>query len=93
MYMQNHFTDQAQGHSDFVHNLQSFTDPGHKMNPDIPERKAWTVQYNSPLPLFGQSVSPTQVLYDEQTSSDNVKDVPKDMRWQIHYIDRQLDRM
>ena len=35
-----------------------------------------------------QSVSPTQVLHDEQTSSDNVKDAAKDMRRQIHYTAR-----
>ena len=58
MYTQNHFTDLEQKQSDFLHNLQSFTDPGHKPNPDIQERKAWTVQYNGSIPLVGQSVSP-----------------------------------
>ena len=67
-------TDLEQEHSDFPHNVQAFTDCGHKPNPDIPERKAWTVQYIGPLPLVGQRVSPTQVLHDEQTNSDKVKD-------------------
>ena len=88
IYTQNHFTNVEQEHSDFLHKLQTFTDPGHKPNPGVPERKAWTVQYNGPLPLVGQRVSPTQVLYDEQTSSDKLKDAVKDMRGQIHYIDR-----
>ena len=80
MYSHNHFTDLEQEHSNFLYNLQTFTDPGHKLNPDVPERKAWTVQYNGPLPLVGQKVSPTQVLCDEQTNADQVKDVVKDMR-------------
>ena len=93
MYIQNHFTNLEQEHSDFLHNLQSFIDPGYRSNVDVLEWKAWTVQYNDPLPLVGHSVSPTQVLYDEETSSDNVKDAVKDMKWQIHYLDRWLDRM
>ena len=80
MYTQNHFTDLEQEHSDFLHNLQSFTESGHKPNPDIPERKAWTVQYNGPLPLVGQRVSPNQALHDKQTYSNKVKDTVKDMR-------------
>ena len=80
MYTQNHFTDLEQEHSDFLCNLQSFTNPGHKLNPDVPERQAWTVQYNGSLLLVGQRVSPTQVLYDEQTNLDKVNDAVKDMR-------------
>ena len=80
MYTQNHITDKEQEHSDFLHTLQSFNDPGHKLSPELPERKAWTEQYNGPLPLVGQRASPTQVLHDEQTSSDNVKDAVKDIR-------------
>ena len=83
IYTQNHVTDLEQEHSDFLHNLQSFTDPGHKPSPDIPERKAWTIQYNGPLPLVGQKASPTQLLHDKQTSSDNVKEAVKYMRQQI----------
>ena len=79
MYTQNHFTDLEQEHSDFLHNLQSFTDLGCKLNPNILERKAWTVQYNGPLPLDNQRVSPTQMFHNDQTSSDNVKDTVKDM--------------
>ena len=93
MYTQNHFTNLEQEHSDFFHNLQSFTDSGHKPSSNVPERKAWTVQCNGPLPLVSQSLGPTQVLQDEQTSSDNVKDAVKDMKCQIHYIDRQLGKM
>ena len=44
MYTQNHFTNLEQEHSNFLHNLQSFTDPGHKPNPNILETKAWTVK-------------------------------------------------
>ena len=33
-YTQNHFTDLELEHSDFLHNLQSFTDPGHKPSQD-----------------------------------------------------------
>ena len=71
MYTKNHFTNLEQEHSDFLHNLQSFTDPGHKLIPNVLERQPWTVQYNGPLPLVSQSVSPTQVLHDKQTSSGN----------------------
>ena len=39
----NHFTDLEQEHLDFLYNLQTFTDPGHKPNPDVLERKAWMV--------------------------------------------------
>ena len=46
MYNHNHFSDLEQEHSDFLYNLQISTAPGHKPNPDVPERKAWTVQYN-----------------------------------------------
>ena len=88
MYTQNHFTDLEQEHSDFLCNLQTFTDPGHKPNPDVPERRAWTVQYNGPLTPVVQRMSPTQVLCDEQTNSDKVKDAVKGMRQKIHYIDR-----
>ena len=80
MYTQNHLSSLEQEHSDFLCNLQSFIDPGQKLNPNVPDRKAWTVQYNGPLPLVSQSVSPTQVLHDEQISSNNVKDRVKDMR-------------
>ena len=88
MYTQNHFTNLEQEHTDFLCNLPSFTDPGHKPNPEVPEKKTWTVQYNGPLPLVGQRASPTHVLHDEQTNSDKVKDAVKDMRRQIHHIDR-----
>ena len=80
MYTQNHFTDLEQEHSEFICNLQSFTVPNHKLDPNVVERRAWTVQDNSPLPLLDQGASPTQVLHDEQTSSDNVKDAVKDMK-------------
>ena len=80
MYTLNQFTDLEQEHSDFLCNLQSFTDPGHKLSPDVPERQAWTVQYNGPLLPVGQRASPTEVLCDEQTNSDKVKDAVKDMR-------------
>ena len=82
VYAQNQFTDLEQEHPDFLCTLQSFTDSGHKLNPDIleRERKAWTVQYNDPLPLVSQRASPTQALHDEQRNSDKVKDVVKDMR-------------
>ena len=80
MYTQNHFTDLEQEHSDFLCNLQSFTESGHKPNPDILERKGWIVQYNGSLPLVGQRVSLTQVLCDEQTNSGRVEDAVKDMR-------------
>ena len=79
MYTQNHFTDLEQEHSDFLCNLKSFTELGHKPNPNVPDRKVWTVQYNVPFPLVSQSASPAQVLHDEQTSSDDVKDI-KHMR-------------
>ena len=88
MYNHNHFTDLDQEHSNFLYNLQTFTDPGHKPNQDVPERKAWMVQYNGPLPLVGKKASPTQVLYDKQTKTDKVKDAVEDMRKQIHYMDR-----
>ena len=80
VYNCNHSTNLEQEHSDFLYNLQTFTDPGHKPNPDVLERKAWPVQYNGPVPLVGLKVSPTQVLYDEQTNTDKVKDMVKDMR-------------
>ena len=80
MYTQNHFTDLEHKHSDFLYNLQTFTDPGHKLNAYVLERRAWTVQYNGPLPLVDQRMSPTQVLHDKQTNSDKVKDAVKDMK-------------
>ena len=49
MYTHNHFTDLKQEHSDFLSNLQSFTDPGHNPNSNILERKAWTLQNNAPF--------------------------------------------
>ena len=73
MYTQNHFTDLEQEHLDFLHTLQSFTDPYYKQSLNAPERKAWTVQYTGPFPLDNQRTSPTQVFHDEQTSSNNVK--------------------
>ena len=93
VYTQNHFSDLEQEHSDFLHILQSFTDPGCKQNPNAPKTKAWTVLYNGPFPIDNQTASPTQVFHNEQTSSDNVKDTVKDMMQQLQYIDRQLDRM
>ena len=80
MYIQNHFNDLQQEHSDFLCTLQSFTEPGCKQNPNALERKALTVQYNDPFQLHNQKVSPTQMFHNEQTSSDNVKDAVKDMR-------------
>ena len=65
VYNHNHSTNLRQQHSDFLYNLQTFSDPGDKLNPDVLERKAWTMQYNGPLPLVCQKVSPTQVLYDK----------------------------
>ena len=91
MDTQNHITNLEQEQSDFLDNLQ--TDPGHKPNPDVLERKVWTVQNNGPLTLVGQRVGPNQRLHGEQTNSDKVKDAVKDIRQQIHYIDRLLDRM
>ena len=93
MYNHNHFTNLEQEHSKFLYNLQTFTDPGHKRNPDVLEIKVCMVQYNGPLPLVGQKASPTQVLYDKQTNTDKVKDAIKDMRQQINYMDRQPDNM
>ena len=62
------------------HILQYFIDAGHKQKSIVLEQKPWMVQYNSPLPLENQRISPTQMFYNEQTSSDNVKDRVKDMR-------------
>ena len=93
MYNYNHFTNLEQEHSNFLYHLQTFTDPGHKLNPDVLGREVWMVQYNGPLQLVGQKASPTQVLYDKQTNADKVKDAVKDIRWQIHYKDKWLDRM
>ena len=66
MHNHSHFTNLEQEYSDFLYNLQTFTDPGHKPNPNVLERKAWTVQYNGPLSLVGQKVNPTQVLYENR---------------------------
>ena len=43
-------------------------------------KKARTVQYNGPLPLENQRISPTQMFYNKQTSSDDVNDAVNDMR-------------
>ena len=40
------------------------------------------------VPLENQRISPTQMLYNEQTSSGDVKDAVKDMRQQLQCIDR-----
>ena len=55
----NHFINLEQEHSGFLCNWQTFTDSGHKLNTDTPERRAWTVQYTGPFPLVGQRTSPT----------------------------------
>ena len=64
-----------------IHNtLQSFTDPNQEQKSHIPEQKACKVQYNGPSPLENQIISPTQMFYNEQSSSDDAKDAVKDMR-------------
>ena len=47
--------------------------------PNIPERKAWTVQYNGPFLLESQTVSLVQMFHNEQTSSDDVKNSKRQM--------------
>ena len=88
MYNHNYFTDLEQEQLNFLYNLQTFTYSGNKLNPDVPERKAWMVHYNRPLPLVGQKVSPTHMLYDEQTNTDKVNDTVKKTRQQIHNMNR-----
>ena len=66
MYNHNHFTDLEQEDSDFLYNLQTFTDPGHKLNPNVSERKAWMLKYNGPFPLVSLKVSPTQMLHENR---------------------------
>ena len=59
----NHFTYLEQEYSDFLCNQQTFTYPHHKQNPDVLERKAWTVQYNwTSTPSLSESESNSDVI-------------------------------
>ena len=62
------------------HSLQSFTDPIQEEILNGPEQKVWTVQYSGTLPLENQRINQTQMFYNKQTSSDDIKDSVKDMR-------------
>ena len=51
------------------------------------------VQYNGPFPQEIQRISPTKMFHNEQSNSEDVKDVVKDMNHQLQYIDRWLDKV
>ena len=87
MYTHHHFIDLEKEHSNYKinlgwyigHTLLSFTDPSPEQKSNVPEQKVWMLQYNGPLQLENQKVSPTRMFYNEQIHSDDVKDAVKDM--------------